>query len=254
MSDPTDNKAVATIQPDPFIDMVERLAANEAIDPDKLQKIVDVQMQVLDRNAENEFNAAMSRVQSILPEVYAKSYNPQTNSRYAKIEHIAKVIKPIYTAEGFSTTFSQAKPVTDGYMGVDGELRHSSGYKRSYWLELPPDDKGIKGTVNKTSLHAAGSTFTYGRRYLTCLMFDVATGDDTDAVTGDSLPPAKLISEKQVSQITDMLTILKDADAPNSDEETFCAWAKIDSIKEMPSHKFARCLKNLKEKTEKLNA
>jgi len=254
MSDHTDSKAIATIHTDQFIEMVERLAANEAVDPDKLQKIVDIQMQVFDRNAETEFNAAMSRVQSKLPTVYEKSFNPQTNSRYAKIEHIAKVIKPIYTAEGFSTTFSQGKPVTEGYMGIDGELRHSGGYKRSYWLELPPDDKGIKGTVNKTGLHAAGSTFTYGRRYLTCMMFDVATGDDTDAVIGDSAPPAKIISDKQASQIQDMLTVLNDVDAPNSDEELFCAWAKIESIRSMPAHKFARCLKNLKEKVEKIDA
>ena len=139
MSDPMDNNAVDIIRPDPFIEMVERLAANENVDPDKLQKIVDVQMQVFDRNAETEFNVAMSRVQSKLPTVYEKSFNPQTQSRYAKIEHIAKVIKPIYTAEGFSTTFSQGKPITEGYMGIDGELRHSGGYKRSYWLELPPD-------------------------------------------------------------------------------------------------------------------
>ena len=245
---------VAVIQPDPFVEMVERLAGNEAVDPDKLQKIVDVQMQVMDRNAEIEFNTAMARVQSKLPEVYAKSYNPQTNSRYAKIEHIAKVIKPIYTAEGFSTTFSQGKPVTSGYMAVDGELRHMGGYKRAYWLELPPDDKGIKGTVNKTGLHAAGSTFTYGRRYLTCLMFDVATGDDTDAVMGDSTPQAKLISDKQASQIRDMLIVLQDANVPTADEETFCAWAKIDNIESMPSHKFARCMKNLKEKVDNLDA
>ena len=44
MSDPTDNKTVDLVRLDPFIEMVERLASNEAVDPDKLQKIVDVQM------------------------------------------------------------------------------------------------------------------------------------------------------------------------------------------------------------------
>ncbi len=255
MSDRTDNKVVDIVRPDPFIEMVERLSTNEAVDPDKLQKIVDIQMQVMDRNAETEFNAAMSRVQAKLPTVYEKAFNPQTQSRYAKLEHIAAVIKPIYTSEGFSTTFSQGKPITEGYMGIDGELRHRNGYKRSnYWLELPPDKEGIKGNVNKTDLHAAGSTFTYGRRYLTCLMFDVATGDDTDAVMETGPPEARIISSKQEGQIRDMLTVLQDADAPNSDEETFCSWAKIDSIETMPAHKFARCMKKLKENTEKIDA
>ena len=85
-------------------------------------------------------------------------------------------------------------------------------------------------------------------------MFDVATGDDTDAVMESGPPEARIISSKQEGQIRDMLTVLRDANAPNSDEETFCSWAKIDSIETMPAHKFARCMKKLKENTEKIDA
>ena len=256
MSDHTDNKEIATIQPDPFLEMMERVASNPDIDADKMQKILDMQLQVMDRTARDEFYAAMTQTQANLPVVVKDAYNTQTSSQYAKIEAIAKAIKPIYTKEGFSMSFSQGKSDFQDHIRINGTLRHSSGHSEDhYHIDLPLDDSGIQGKKNKTPVHATGSTFTYGRRYLTCAMFNVTTEDDTDGnLPTNKPPPAKLISDKQASQIQDMLTVLNDANAPNSDEETFCAWAKIDSIRAMPSHKFARCLKNLKEKVEKINA
>lgn len=186
-----------TVDGDPFVTMVERLATNESVDADKLQKLVDIQMQIMDRNAEAEFNSAMAKVQAELPTVLADSVNQQTSSTYAKHEIIAKTIKPVYTRHGFSTSFSQADTPRADHIRIVGTLRHSAGHSVEYFADLPIDDRGIKGNVNKTPLHATGSTFTYGRRYVTCLMFDVATGDDTDGNVYDDEP----ISETQQTEL-----------------------------------------------------
>jgi hypothetical protein len=196
----SDTNEVAVAAADPFIELVERLATNKDVDPDKLQKIVDIQMQVFDRNAETEFNASMSRVQSALPTVLHNAQNKNTSSTYANLDSISKAIKPVYTKEGFSTSFTQASAKTEGHIGIEGFLRHKDGFKVKYWLELPIDATGIAGKVNKTALHAAGSTFTYGRRYLVCLMFDIATGDDTDGVTKQDY---ERLSPLQLSILTD---------------------------------------------------
>jgi hypothetical protein len=161
-------------------------------------------MQIMDRNAEAEFNRAMSAVQAKLPVVLADTVNTQTNSTYAKHEIIAKTIKPIYTEHGFSTSFSESETPREGHIRILGTLRHSGGWSEEYFVDLPVDDRGIKGNVNKTPLHAAGSTFTYGRRYLTCLMFDVATGDDTDGNVYDN----DAISEEQQNELFDLATTL----------------------------------------------
>lgn len=189
---------------DPFVTMVERLATNDRVDADKLEKLVDIQIRIMDRNAEAEFNTAMSKVQSELPTVAADALNTQTSSMYAKHEAISKAIKPIYTRHGFSTSFSQADTDRADHIRVRGVLRHNAGHAEEYFADLPIDDKGIKGNTNKTPLHAAGSTFTYGRRYLTCLMFDVATGDDNDGNVYDS----GAISEEQQNQLHALATEL----------------------------------------------
>lgn len=222
---------------DPFVEMVERLATNKDVDPDKLQKLVDIQMQIMDRNAEAEFNAAMARVQKNLPEVLREADNLQTKSRYAKHEAIAKAIKPIYTVEGFSAVFSQGKAEADSCIRVNGTLRHSGGYSEPHWLELPLDKAGIKGNVNKTDLHATASTFTYGRRILTCMMFDVATGDDTDGNL-----PEDTITVDQATVINDLIKESK------ANKAKFLGWAGVDKVEDMPASFYAEAKRLLEER------
>ena len=40
--------------------------------------------------------------------------------------------------------------------------------------------KEAMGTVNKTKIHASGSTLSYGRRYLLKLIFNLTTVDELD--------------------------------------------------------------------------
>lgn len=163
-----------------IIAVIERAAMNPDVDIEKMERLMAMQERIMDRNAEAEFAAAMTRVQSKLPTVFRESANQQTNSRYAKHEHMAKTIKPIYTKEGFSITFSEGETTKENHIRVNGILRHSSGHKEPHHVDIPLDIAGIKGNANKTETHATGSTFSYGRRYLTLLIFDVATGDDDD--------------------------------------------------------------------------
>ncbi len=229
---------------DPFVEMVERLSTNTDVDADKLEKLVEIQMRILDRNAEQAFNDAMAAAQEELPMVVNDAYNAQTNSTYAKLETINRAIKPVVSRHGFSTSFSQDKSELEGHIRIRGVLRHSGGHAvDGYWVDLAIDNKGPKGNVNKTLVHGAGSTFAYGRRYLLCMMFDISTGDDNDAQQ-QGAPPVTYISEKQAGQILDLINALE------GDEATFCKWAKIESVEAMPAHIFSRCLKKLQEQND----
>ncbi|MGI9293453.1 MAG: ERF family protein [Pseudomonadales bacterium] len=176
-----ESKDVVEHKSDPFVEMIERLATNEAVDPDKMQKLVDLQIQIMDRNARDEFYAAMSRVQAEIPSILPDSRNEQTHSDYASLKAISVALKPIITSEGFSASFWQGKAEQENHIRVEGILRHSAGHSEPVrWVELEPDKVGIRDGVNKTNVHAAGSTFTYGRRYLKCMMFDITVGGDLD--------------------------------------------------------------------------
>jgi len=245
----TPDKAIDVVRPDPFLEMMERVASNPDIDADKMQKILDMQIQVMDRTARDEFYRAMTEVQKVLPAVMKDSFNPQTKSHYAKIEAIAKAIKPTYTKHGFSMSFTQGKSDFEQYMHIEGILRHSAGHSEDfYFVDLPVDMVGIKGQPNKTEVHGRGSTFTYGRRYLTCAMFNVATEDDEDGNAAYEPPPAKLISTPQIKQINEMLT------AADEDLELLLKWCKVETIDAIPANKYATVIKRLNEKIDAKNA
>ena len=241
---------VATAQPDPFLTMVGKLAESPEIDADKVQKFLDMQMAIMDRTAKTDFYAAMTAVQAKLPRVVQNCNNQQTSSRYANHEALAAAIKPIYTAEGFSMSFSEGQSDKEGYLRINGLLRHSAGYSEPSYVDIPLDDAGIRGSVNKTKTHATGSTFSYGRRYLTLLVFDVATGDDTDGNL-----PAALVTEEQADQLRAKFDLL-----PKTTQSAFLKWAlskpELDgeeSVDDLGAKYFDDYMKNLDKKLAKTN-
>jgi len=233
----TEKKEVEIVVTDPFVQMVERISANPDIDADKTQKFLDMQMQIMDRQAEMEFNASFNQVQKKLPTVVENCDNNQTKSKYANIKALSVAIKPIYTAEGFSTSFSEGKAEVEGHIRINGVLRHTGGHKEPYSVELPRDDAGIKGTVNKTPTHAASSTLTYGRRILTLMIFDVATGDDTDGNTIETT-----ISDEHIANLE---ALLSETDTKKSD---FCRYCKVKTLDDILSRNYRQAVAALEAK------
>lgn len=233
-----ESQEVAVATADPFMSMVERLASIPNLSAETVDRFLAMQERVMDREAKTAFYDAMNRVQAAIPSVMPNSRNDQTSSDYANLKAISSAIKPVYTKEGFSASFWQGKSEVEGNIRVEGVLRHRDGHSEPYSLELPPDKAGIAGKVNKTDVHAAGSTFTYGRRYLTCMMFDVAVGFDTD---GNQ--PADTITEEQVATLQKLLDNVSD-----TDNDLFFKWAKIEALEDLPAKKFGTCVARLKEK------
>ena len=146
---------------------------------DEVERLFAMHQSIVKQEAETAFNAAMSRAQAKIVPVATNAENTHTRSRYAKLAAINKAIVPLYTAEGLSITYDTGDAPA-GWMRILATVLHSGGHKREYHLDLPLDDSGAKGTVNKTGVQAAGSTSSYGRRYLACMIFNVATEDDND--------------------------------------------------------------------------
>jgi hypothetical protein len=192
--------------------------------------------------AREEFSAAMARVQGKLPTVLRTSRNAQTESNYAKHEALSRVLKPIYTAEGFSIEFSEGDAAHDGEIRIVGTLRHAAGHEVTRHLDLAPDAGGIKGNVNKTAVHAKGSTLSYGRRYLTLLLFDVATGDDDDGQAGGGAVP---INEEQLGILRDLLA------ASGRAEAAVCNWLKIEKLEDLPAKGYQKAYQALKAAADK---
>jgi hypothetical protein len=147
------------------IDVIERLAA--------------LQEKQLARDAEIDFNAAISRVQEQIKRIAPDLDNPQTHSRYASYAAIDRVIRPIYSREGLGLSFDTADCPLPEHVRVVCYVALGS-HTRRYQIDMPCDGKGAKGGDVMTKTHAAGAAMSYGMRYLVKGIFNIAVGELDD--------------------------------------------------------------------------
>ena len=214
---------------DVVIQLIERVASNPDVDVAKLERLLDLQERYQLRQSEIAFNAAMQAAQSEMPVVLRDAKNPQTNSSYARLETVSKVMSPVITKHGFAMSFgTDVSPLPDHYR-VTCELSHSAGFSRRYHADVPVDGAGIKGIANKTLTHALGSTLSYGRRYLKLMIFDVATTDDDD---GNSATFRARLSDAQIAEIETLIeeVLAQTGSSPDRYRRNFLAYMKVERI------------------------
>lgn len=106
-----DNEA----QSDGLLGVIERLASNNKMDADKFAAIMKVraderaEIRRIEREdredaARREWLAAFSLVQKEIGPIFRTNENDHTKSKYADLADIERVVTPILTKHGFSTT------------------------------------------------------------------------------------------------------------------------------------------------------
>lgn len=159
-----------------ILSMIERVASNPETDIEKLERMLDMQERVLNRNAMVAFNGAMAEMQSEIPTIEkggAIVVNGQERSKYARFEDIMRVVKPLMQRHGFAVSFRT--DTGEGFVKVTGVLMHREGHREETSMSLPIDSSGSKNTVQ-----AIGSSTAYGKRYVLCALLNIATGDEDD--------------------------------------------------------------------------
>ena len=161
---PIDLLSIA-LQHNAAIDVIERLAA--------------LQEKSLARDAEIEFNEAMNRVQTEIKRVHADLDNKQTSSKYASYAAMDKMLRPLYSKEGFSLSYTTEDCAKAEMVRVVCFLSLGA-HTRKYQIDMPADGKGAKGGDVMTKTHATGAAMSYGMRYLLKSIFNVAIGEEDD--------------------------------------------------------------------------
>jgi hypothetical protein len=171
------------LQNNAAIDVIERLAA--------------LQEKAMLREAEIAFNDALSRIQGEIKRVAPDLLNPQTSSKYASYAAIDRVIRPLYTREGMSLSFSHTDCPKPDHVRV---LCFASlgAYTRTIQMDMPTDGKGAKGRDLMTTTHATATADSYAKRYLVKDIFNIAIGEaDTDG----NAPTSQGLSEKRMDEL-----------------------------------------------------
>jgi len=209
-------------------------ALNKGVDADSLEKLLNMQERVLDRQAEQAYTQAMVIVQADAKRIVKNKENKQTSSKYADLDAVISAIKPVYTANGFSISFGTADSPHAGHVRVTAKIRHSAGWSESEMIDIPLDDEGIAGKKNKTQVHGTSSAISYGRRYLLAMIFNINTGDDDDgnAAGGDTRSAMEVDSEwiERVAiwrEILPSILAVKEGIALNDLDQAIEAWHEL---------------------------
>lgn len=175
-----------------FLAVIERVSSDPNVDVSKFETLMNMQERIMAKNAEIAFNQAMARLQPKLPVIEKTAKT--NNSFYAKYEDIDSKVRPLYTEEGFSVSFTSKRDgETITYFGT---LKHSEGHSITAEIDLPADTSGSKNAVQ-----AKASTLTYAKRYLLTMLLNIVTKDeDTDGAHFFEEP----VDEAQLGQIMDL--------------------------------------------------
>lgn len=221
-----------------LIAVIERAASNPNIDVEKMERLLAMQERIIAQNAKTAFNEAMRVTQAEMPKIKRTKDNAQTSSKYADLEHITDKAVPIYTRNGFSVSYGTADCPIPGHARITALCAHTGGFERTYQADVPLDLTGPKGNQNKTATHGFGSTMSYGRRYMICLIFNITlTNEDQD---GNQ--PGDLITEKQAADLKAKITEV------GANQAQFMRFLKVEKLSDLPAKRYSAALQALEDK------
>lgn len=178
-----------------MVEVIERVAMNPDVDVIKMEKLLDMQERILDRQAQQEFDIAMANMQPELPVVAKKGiiYNKDgvtVRSKYAKFEDINKEVKPFLCQYGFSMTFAINQQGNE--ISVMGVLAHKAGHRETTTIVLGPDVSGQKNAVQ-----AVASSVSYGKRYTMSALLNLIFEDEDD----DAENAVAYVNERELKKL-----------------------------------------------------
>lgn len=230
-----------------ILHMIERVARDPEADIDKFERLVAVKERMEQQEREKAFNAAMSAAQAEMAPVVRDRKNTHTHSTYATLEAISEAIRETYTKNGFSLSFGAEPSEIQGHYRIYCICAHQSGFQRRYEADLPADVAGSQGKTNKTAIQGFGSTMSYGRRYLTLLIFNIALKDEDD---DGNAAGVETISPEQAIDIRGALEEIAEAEEieVGATVANFCKYMRVETIDKIPQDQFDKATAALKQK------
>lgn len=224
-----------------LIEVISRAASDPNTDIAKLEKLLEMHERITSRQAEQDFNVAMTAAQMEMRPVAFDAENPSTKSKYASYAALDRSLRPIYTKHGFALSFGEGDTPKPDHLRVTCLVTHGNGYSRLYFRDLPADGKGAKGGDVMTKTHASGAAQSYGMRYLLKGIFNVAVGEDDD--DGNSAGELDLpITADQLDWLRDNL------EKTGSNIEVFCEYFKIKALPDLKQRDHPRAVEMLNHK------
>lgn len=225
-------------QADSLIAVIARAAQDPTVDVEKMERLLALKQKIDDDHRRQVFMAALARVQQKIPHINKAGriiVKGQEVSRYARLEDIDRVVRPILAEEGLAVSFD-TEPHNNN-VRVICRLSHEMGHSETKQVDLPIDTSGYKNVVQ-----GVGSTVAYGRRILCKMWFNVIEeGEDIDGH-----PEPVPLTEAQRNSIINLLNVTK------SKEADFCRFMGVAKIEDITQAEYQKGLNALQTKQRQM--
>lgn len=172
---------VAPRTPKPIIEQLIQLAKDPGVDVGKIDKLIDANQRVMADQAKAAFNRGFAKMQGKLPvigkrgmiTVSAKEGRAARETAFATLADIQRAVRPVLQEFGFGLRFEHE--FKDNLLTVTGILSHEDGHSVEDRFVTSRDDSG-----NKNIIQSWGSARSYGQRYVTISLLNLATDAEDD--------------------------------------------------------------------------
>lgn len=169
-----------------------------------------------ERQARIDFDTALNKCQKQIGRI-APNQKREHGIQWADYAQLDRVLRPIYSAAGFSIGFSE-DGITNGQLRMKATLSRG-GISRDYFAEIStaPANSGMN------ALDAKASASSRVKRYLMLAMFNIAIGIDTDEKAPfQAVKPEDLLEE---SVVLDFIASIEGSSNPDELKQNYLAAA-----------------------------
>ena len=227
-----------------IMDSIMALAKDKDFDASKLQLMQQMFFTQQDREREAAFAKDFVSAQGEMPKIPKRGFNAHTKSKYEFLEDVVDFTTPVMEKWGFGISFGEYESAQPNCIGISATLFHKDGHTKDFKYDCPIDAVGTNNSRNKTDVHAKGSAISYGRRYLTKMIWNLSTGDDDDGNAAN----ARLVQKITEEQVAELEALIQDVGA---DKKLFLQYLKCSSLSDIPAVKFKAAVEALEKKRGK---
>lgn len=234
-----------------FMVLLERAASDPAVDVGKMRELLNLKREIITEQRQAAFNRDFMAARQEMPRITkdgsvsypvdkTKPEGPKKEAfKFARYETIDAAVRPIEEKYGFSRSFTSSPRTGDGGgIVVRCTLLHREGHSIAAEIPVPLDSSG-----GKNNLQGYGSSFSYGKRYTTTMIWDLVTeGEDDD---GTSAFAAATIDDVQLQAFQNLI------DENNVDVQKFCAHLKVGCLADITNKMYPKAMADLKDGIKK---
>lgn len=232
--------AVAVREPS-LVEIIQQAISTPNFDVGTIERIIALKERMDDQGRRNAFAAAMSRLQSKLPQIDKRGKimerdSNKVRSTYAKIEDLDGQIRPFLAEEGFAFSYDTQPGINVGEIRILGTMTHCEGHSVTKQIDLPIDTGGAKSKVQERS-----STVSVGIRNLLRMHLNLVMREVDD----DGQGVADTVSAKDLSAIVALM------ESTGSSQPGFLAYMKVERLEDIPRRDVPRAMAALKSKIKR---